>query len=425
MDGRSRIRADRDAARPAPPSPFVLRLLHLAWTLRGGFEQLPLAPLPPRPPRPASAHRLLPGPFNPRWTRLALVRGREHRLRRGRRRRARSSWCWIHDYQLSLVPDLLRERGFAGRIGFFLHIPFPDIETARPYLEPAGWAAFRKVVEGMLGADLIGFQTAADVDRFHRAALEMCGAAPLDGAVLHHGRRVRTAAFPVGIDIEDVLDVARKAPVSPRVTAARAAGLPLVVGLERGDFTKGIPERLAALTRAFRRGARFAYLGIAAPTREGVRAYDALEAAVDLALTHARAAAASAGGTFSHVRANVGWEDVVALQRDADVVFTSSLSDGQNLVPLQAAIAQSLRPPESRAVILTGRDAGVASTFSRFGFDGLVAIDPLDEPAMAEAFCEALAGLPGRVSDRFIQDIRRRDAHAWATGFLAVLEGPC
>ena len=334
-------------------------------------------------------------------------------------------WCWIHDYQLSLVPDLLRERGFAGRIGFFLHIPFPDIETARPYLEPGGWAAFRKVVEGMLGADLIGFQTAADVDRFHRAALEMCGAAPLDGGVLHHGRRVRTAAFPVGIDIEDVLDVARKAPVSPRVTAARAAGLPLVVGLERGDFTKGIPERLAALTRAFRRGARFAYLGIAAPTREGVRAYDALEAAVDLALTHARAAAASAGGTFSHVRANVGWEDVVALQRDADVVFTSSLSDGQNLVPLQAAIAQSLRPPESRAVILTGRDAGVASTFSRFGFDGLVAIDPLDEPAMAEAFCEALAGLPGRVSDRFIQDIRRRDAHAWATGFLAVLEGPC
>ncbi len=334
-------------------------------------------------------------------------------------------WCWVQDYQLALVPELLRQRRFPGRIGFFLHIPFPDIETARPYLEGGALVAFRRVVEGLLGADLLGFQTAADVQRFHRAAGELCGAAPLEGAVSFGGRAVRTAAFPVGIDIEDVLEVARKAPTSPRVWAARSAGLPLVVGLERGDFTKGIPERLAAMTHAFRRGARFAYLGIAAPTREGVRAYDALEEALEMASAEARDAAAWAGGSFAHVRANVGWADVVALQREADVVFTSSLSDGQNLVPLQAAIAQSLRPPTARAVILTGRDAGVASTFAEFASEGLVAVDPPDVPGMAEALCDALTGRPGRVSDRFIQEIRRRDAQAWATGFLAALEGPC
>ena len=81
--------------------------------------------------------------------------------------------------------------------------------------------------------------------------------------------------------------------------------------------------------------------------------------------------------------------------------------------------------PGVRAVILTGRDAGVASTFAEFASEGLVAVDPLDVPGMAEALCDALAGRPGRVSDRFIQEIRRRDAQAWATGFLAALEGPC
>jgi len=135
--------------------------------------------------------------------------------------------------------------------------------------------------------------------------------------------------------------------------------------------------------------------------------------------------ARQAGGSFAHVRANVGWDDVVALQRDADVVFTSSLSDGQNLVPLQAAIAQSLRPAEERAVIITGQDAGAASTFAAFSNEGLVAIDPLDAPAMAATLRQAIRGRPGRVSDNFIEEVRRRDARSWATSFLGALEAPC
>jgi trehalose 6-phosphate synthase len=176
---------------------------------------------------------------------------------------------------------------------------------------------------------------------------------------------------------------------------------------------------------AFRAGERFAYLGIAAPTREGVRAYDALEEAVEQCAAEAREAAHTAGGSFAQVRANVGWPDVVALQREADVVFTSSLSDGQNLVPLQATIAQSLRPVEERAVIITGRDAGAASTFQEFAREGLTIVEPLDREGMTSALSEALRGRPGRISDSFIEAVRRRDARAWATGFLESLEAPC
>lgn len=334
-------------------------------------------------------------------------------------------WCWIHDYQLAVTPGLLRERGFSAPIGFFLHTPFPDLAVAKPYLGEGSGESFRRVVTGMLGADLLGFQTPADVERFRRAAVEFAGADDARGGVRFDGHIVRLRACPVGIDVDDVLDVAKTALTPSRVTAARQAGLPLVVGLERGDFTKGIPERLRAVAAAFRGGARFAYLGIAAPTREGVRAYEALEAAVEAEARAAREAAVAAGGSFAHVRANVGWPDVVALQREADVVFTSSLADGQNLVPLQAAVAQSLRPGADRAVIISGRDAGVSDSFAEFAGKGLAITDPLDADAMHETLRAALDGAPGRVSDRFVTAVHTRDARWWATEFLASLEGPC
>lgn len=334
-------------------------------------------------------------------------------------------WCWIHDYQLALVPCLLRDRGFPAPIGFFLHTPFPDIDVAHPYLANGGGQSFRRVVEGMLGADLLGFQTPADVERFAHAAVALNGAEAVEGGLRYDGHLVRLRACPVGIDIDDILGVARTASTPPRVAAARRSGLPLVVGLERGDFTKGIPERIAAVAEAFRSGGRFAYLGIAAPTREGVKAYDALEDAVERQARAAREAAVAAGGSFAHVRANVGWSDVVALQRDADVVFTSSLADGQNLVPLQAAIAQSLRPTSERAVIISGRDAGVSSSFGEFVGQGLAVPDPLDPALLKETLCAALGGRPGRVSDEFVAAVHARDARWWATEFLTTLEEPC
>ncbi|MGH2634337.1 MAG: trehalose-6-phosphate synthase, partial [Tepidiformaceae bacterium] len=309
--------------------------------------------------------------------------------------------CWIHDYQLALAPQLLREAGYRGHIGFFLHTPFPGLDVARAALDGGGLQALTRFVAGILGADLVGLQSETDVSRFAAAAVAMCGAEPVVGGVVVGGRMVRLASYPVGIDIESVLRAAGTQRPA-RLEGFATDGLPLVVGLERSDFTKGIPERLNAVAQSYREGARFAYLGIAAPTREGVPAYAGLEAIISAAADEAGSAARAAQLPFLHMREVIDWTEVVALQRAADVVYTSSLADGMNLVPLQAAIAQSQLPADERAVIITGRDAGVANVFAGFEKDGLVPVDPLDIGAMSHALSEAIAGRPGRVSERLV-----------------------
>jgi trehalose 6-phosphate synthase len=329
--------------------------------------------------------------------------------------------CWVHDYQLALVPRLLREAGFGGRIGFFLHTPFPDIDVAAPFLEGGAGGRFKEFIQGILGADLAGFQSQPDVDRFREAAVRLCGAAPDRDGLRVDGRRVVVAAYPVGLDVDEVALVAADTPLPPAVASLKAVGLPLVVGLERADFTKGIPERLRTLARLYDSGARFAYAGVAAPTREGVPAYTRLGQAIDEAASEARRAAERAGLPFVHLHEAMPWPQVVAMQREADVVFTSSLADGMNLVPLQAAIAQSKRSPGHRATVITGRDAGVSHVLAGFEKDGLVPVDPLDPAAMANTLREALSGHPGCISDRLVDHVFRHDARAWGASFLSDL----
>jgi trehalose-6-phosphate synthase len=333
--------------------------------------------------------------------------------------------CWVHDYQLALVPGMLRERGYPGPVGFFLHIPFPSLNVIAPYMTAEVRERLGAIVVGMLGADLVGFQTPDDVSRFTEAARDLCGARPVDGGVEFRGRLVRLGAYPVGIDPQEVLDAAARGQPVARVRIARELDLPVVVGLERGDFTKGIPERLRAIAEAYRQGLRFAYIGIASPTREGLDVYEALDAAIEREAARAREAAYWVGCPFTQVRANVGWDDVVTLQRDADVVFTSSLADGMNLVPLQAAIAQSLRPAAERAVVLAGVDAGVSRVYGGDGREGLRAVDPLVQSSLVEGLVEGLAGQPARLSDRFIARVREHDARSWGERFLTDLEGTC
>jgi len=330
--------------------------------------------------------------------------------------------CWVHDYQLALVPALLRQAGFPGRTGFFLHTPFAALEVAAEFLGDRGRSLFAEFVRGILGADVAGFQSEADVARFRDAAGRLCGATPTSGGLEFEGHEVRLDAYPVGIDPDEIVEAARRGELPAEAREVIRPGLPLVVGLERADFTKGIPERLGAVQHAFERGHAFSYVGIAAPTREGVEVYADLEAAIAEAAAKAELAAVRAGGSFLHLHAAIPWECVIALQREADVVFTSSLADGMNLVPLQAAIAQGLRPPERRGTILAGRDAGVSVALAGFEHDGLVPVDPLDPEGMTGTLCNGVAGQLPRITDRLIAAVRASSAQHWGTRFLADLE---
>ena len=328
--------------------------------------------------------------------------------------------CWVHDYQLALVPAMLREGGFEGRTGFFLHTPFPSLAVAEPSLPPPARERFAAWLAGILGADLVGVQTEADADRLREAAERLCGARPEGPDLRVGGCLVRIAAFPAGIDTEAL---ARQAPAASLPAAVPLdPALPLVVGLERADYTKGVPERLAAVGAALEGGARFAYAGFSAPTRPGVPAYDALQAECDRRAEEAAGIAAGLGLPFVQSREALAWSEVLALLREAAVVFTASLADGMNLVPLQAAIAQASRPAPARGVVLAGRDAGVAAAYAGFEADGLVPFDPLDAEAARRVLREALEGRPGRVSDRLVAAVRERDAHAWGRNFLGALD---
>ena len=329
--------------------------------------------------------------------------------------------CWVHDYQLALAPAMLRAGGFPGRTGFFLHTPFPSLAVAEPSLPPPARARFAAWLDGILGADLAGVQTEADADRLREAAERLCGARVEGPDLRLNGRLVRIAAFPAGIDADAL---ARQAPPAALPAAVpHDPTLPLVAGLERADYTKGVPERLAAVIAALEDGARFAYAGFSAPTRPGVPAYDALQAECERLAAKAAALAADRGLPFVQSREALAWSEVLALLREASVVFTASLADGMNLVPLQAAIAQSSRPAEDRGVVLAGRDAGVSSAYAGFEGDGLVPFDPLDAEASKRALLDALEGRPGRVGDRLVAAVREHDAHAWGRTFLAALDG--
>lgn len=331
--------------------------------------------------------------------------------------------AWVHDYQLGLVPALLREAGYRGAIGFFLHTPFPDWEIAQQFLDEQGRACFAEWLRGLLAADLVGVQSLADARRLLRAAAALAGARETEGGLRAEGRFVPVEVHPVGPDTDAVEEPARTVPDPPWLAELRAVGLPLVVGLERGDYTKGIPERLRAVAALLRGGRRFIHVAAEAPTRATVPGYDALAAAIRDASAAAARAAAEAGLPFEERREALPWEEAVALLRAADVLVAASLADGMNLVPLQTVLAQAMRPAEARAVLVVGADTGAAAAYGpEFAGDGLVVVDPLDEEALAAAIGAALEGLPGRISDAFHQAVRRRDARAWASRYLERLE---
>ena len=175
---------------------------------------------------------------------------------------------WVHDYQLQLVPQMVREQRGDVRIGFFNHIPFPGYEI----FAQLPWR--RQVVNGLLGADLLGFQRRADATNFLRACRRAAGLATRGSTVRVGDRGVRAAAFPISIDARSLEQIARQESVRKRAAEIRMAlGEPdtVLLGIDRLDYTKGIPVRLRAygeLLREERLGPRVVLVQVASPSRD-------------------------------------------------------------------------------------------------------------------------------------------------------------
>ena len=240
---------------------------------------------------------------------------------------------WVHDYHLMALPALLRERGVLAPVGFFLHIPFPspDMLASVPECEA--------LVRDLLASDLLGFQTANDVENFAEAASRHGGAERLDAENLQVGRRrVRLGVFPVEIEAQEFAAMAEDAWLAAPTERLRRSlsGQRLILGVDRMDPTKGLLQRMAGYRRLLETRPewhrRTTLLQIAAESRKDVVAYQDLRAAVEGAAGSMNSAFSEADWTPVRLVARAGARSTMAgYMREARVGLVTPLRDGMNL----------------------------------------------------------------------------------------------
>jgi len=323
---------------------------------------------------------------------------------------------WIHDYQLMLLPALLRERLPHARIGFFLHIPFPSSEVFR--ILP--WR--HEILNGVLGADLVGVHTFAYMRHFMTSLLHIDGVEADIDRVRIGDREVRLGVFPMGVDAASFCALAADPDVRARVEAIRreAGGRRIVLGVDRLDYTKGIPRRLEALERvlerdsALRDGMR--YIQIAVPSRDKVDGYQQFRRQVEESVGRVNGTYGTLHSLPIHyVHQSVSMRDLVALYCAADVMLVTPLRDGMNLVAKEFAASRV----DDDGVLVLSEFAGAAAELH-----GAVTVNPYDIGAFADSIQRALS-MPAEERRARMRSLRRRvlehNVHAWAGAFVQQL----
>ena len=325
---------------------------------------------------------------------------------------------WVQDYQLCLVPALLRERLPGARIGFFLHIPFPTSEV----LQALPWRD--ELLRGLLGADLVGFHTSLYARQCAMALRRLLGLSADGDRVLYQGRSVRLGAYPMGIDAEGFAREAEREEVAARAQELRreAGGARLLLGIDRLDYTKGIRRRLLALDRLLERApelrGQVTLVQIAVPSRTSIAEYDEFRQDVDEMV--GRVNGAHGTTSWSPVRylyRSFSREDLVAFYRAADVMLVTPLRDGMNLVAKEFVASRV----DERGVLLLSELAGAAAELGA----GALLVNPYDVDGTSDAILRALAMPQGEQRER-MRAMRERvfgwDVHRWVRAFLQDLE---
>jgi trehalose 6-phosphate synthase/phosphatase len=323
---------------------------------------------------------------------------------------------WVHDYQLMLLPALLRKRFPDARIGFFLHIPFPSSEIFR--ILPAR----EKLLEGMLGADLVGFHTAGYMRQFGSSILRVLGVAPDVDRVAYGEREVRLGVFPMGIDVEKYTGLANSAPVRERALDLReGTDETIFLGLDRLDYTKGIRRRLLSyeclLAEHPELHGKVRLIQVAVPSRESVDAYQEFRHEVDALIGRINGAFGTPDWVPIHyLYRSLSEVELVALYRVADVLLITPVRDGMNLVAKEFIAART----DDDGVLVLSEFAGAASELAE-----ALMVNPFDIERTAEVFHRALS-LPLEERRARMRGLRRRvlgyDVHQWVGSFLGTLD---
>jgi trehalose 6-phosphate synthase len=338
---------------------------------------------------------------------------------------ARGATVWVHDYQLQLVPAMLRTLRPDVRIGWFNHIPFPPVEL----FAQIPWR--RELVEGLLGADLLGFQRASDAQNFLRVVRRLLDL-PVKGDHVTvqspgrgHQRQVRAAAFPISVDAQGLEELARTPAVVERARQIREdLGNPahVLLGIDRLDYTKGIRHRLKAFQELLSDGALSppdtVLVQVATPSRERVDAYRELRDQVEVTVGRINGEEARIGMPAVHyLHHSYPKDEMAALYLAGDVMLVTPLRDGMNLVAKEYV---ACRYDDGGALVLsefTGAAEDLRQAFL---------CNPHDISGLKAAILAALRADP-RDARRRMRAMRRQvfrhDVQRWARDYLAALEG--
>lgn len=325
---------------------------------------------------------------------------------------------WVHDYHLMLVPRMVRERCPRTRIGYFLHTPFPSPDVF------AGLRQAPALLDGLLGADVVGFHTREYARSFLSAVSRLRPHTTGADWALAGGRRVAVVARPMGIDVSGFARRAADAPVGAGAERLRQeADGPLFVGVDRLDYTKGIPERLLAFERLLDeepglRG-RARLLQLAVPSREGAAGYPELRRRVQEIVERINARY----GTPAHQPVRYEYRSVddsalAVLYRAADVMLVTPLRDGMNLVAKEFVASRV----DGDGVLVLSSRAGAAVELR-----SALLVEPDDIAGLAVAYRAALEMSPAerRVRMRRLRRaVSTNDVDDWAAEFLRALRVP-
>lgn len=331
---------------------------------------------------------------------------------------------WVHDYHLMLLPEMLRERIPDARIGFFLHIPFPSSEVFS--IAPRG----ADVLRGLLGADLIAFHTHRHLHHFRSALTRLLSIESGIDAVELPPRRIRMQALPIGIAPEELIPLVSGDAESDayyRRLQTEYEGRKVILGVDRMDYSKGIPQRLRAIRRLFSidpslKG-KAQFVQVAVPSRENIESYQDLRSEVNELVGEINGKLGAADWVpVVYINHGISRPELAALYRRAEVGCVTPLRDGMNLVAKEYCVCK----PDGSGVLVLSEFAGAAAEMGE-----AILVNPFDEEQVAEALLRALAMPEGERVERMRalhERVRRKTVYTWAEEFVnelkAVAEPP-
>ena len=324
---------------------------------------------------------------------------------------------WIHDYHLMTMPSMLRTLLPQSSIGFFLHIPFPSFEIYR--LLPQR----KELLEGLLGADLIGFHVYDYARHFLSSCLRLLGIASHQGLIDYNGRTIKTDAYPIGIDYEKFRKTLNLSSTKSSIASLTTMykDMKLILSVDRLDYSKGIPQRLEAYRILLHdypewRG-KIKLQMIAVPSRTEVKTYQELRDTIEQTVSRINGEYGTVDwAPISYQFQNRPFEEIVALYAAADVALVTPVRDGMNLVAKEYVASKQNRP----GVLILSEMTGAIDEMPE-----AISINPSNTKSVAEAMNTALK-MSRREQLRRISDMQRRlktyTVQAWGADFMRQLE---